>query len=149
MNLKEFIEVKVKNYLKENTENDIWYHGSDHKFTEFEKYKLSGSSSLGIFVTEDRNLAELFGEYIYATRIKIKNPYQMTMDEWDDVRSEHAKDTVFFTKMRESLIKNGYDGILINSRTWKASSGIEFNDGKIAVVFDKNNIEMLDKKFDN
>lgn len=129
-------------HLNENQNKEVWYHGSDFKFNSFENFKSSGPSALGFFATDDINLAEFFGEYVYRVNVDIKNPYKITMDKWDDIRMEHARDTSFFENMRNRLIEKGYDGILIGSRSWKAINNIEFTDGRTVIVFDKNNIEL-------
>lgn len=121
-----------------------WYHGSDHKFTSFGSYKSSGPSALGIFVTDDLNLAELYGDYIYTVRVDIKNPYHITHDQWDDIRGTYAKNTRYFQNMRSALIDDGYDGVYIGDRSWTASNGLTFRDGKIIIVFDKNDIDIVE-----
>ncbi len=52
---------KLSDYINESKSTIKWYHGSDFEFDSFKNYKSSGPSALGIFVTSDINLAELFG----------------------------------------------------------------------------------------
>ena len=143
MELRKFIATTIREYLNESVvEKNNWYHGSDYKFTSFGDFKSNGPSALGIFLTDDRDLAELFGENVYNVSFNIDNPYKITMDTWDKIRASHAKDTIYFENMREKLIEKGFDSILIKSRSWKSSSGIEFKDGNIIVIFDKNKIKI-------
>ena len=140
MKSRKYIATTIREYLNENVSGTKWYHGSDYKFDSFKNYKAKGPSALGIFATDDINLAELFGSYVYTVTFNLKNPHKITMDKWDNIRDRHAKDTQFFENMRNDLIKKGYDGILIASRSWKSSGGIEFNDGNIAVIFNEEDI---------
>lgn len=142
------------NEFKKIFEN--WYHGSDYQFSTFKEYKSSGLSALGIFVTDDKSLAELFGENIYDVNINIKNPKRISMDKWDSIRGKHAKDTAYFENMRNELIAEGYDSLFIKERTWTGSNGIVLKDGNIVVIFDPENItinklekitETMDKQF--
>lgn len=142
MELRKFIATTIREYLNENKSNQIWYHGSDYNFNSFENFKSKGPSALGFFATDDKNLAELFGNNVYVVNFNIKNPYKITMNKWDDIRSKHAKDTQFFENMKKDLIEKGHDGISIASRTWKSSNGVEFNDGNIVIVFNKDNINI-------
>ncbi len=139
---RKFIATTIREYLNENYSNDIWYHGSDYKFTSFGDFKSKGPSALGIFLTDDRGLAELFGENVYKVSFNISNTYKITMDVWDKIRENHAKDTIYFENMRKNLIEKGFDSILIKSRSWKSSSDIEFKDGNIIVIFDKSKIKI-------
>lgn len=127
--------------------NESWYHGSDYQFSTFKEYKSNGPSALGIFVTDDKSLAELFGENIYDVNIKINNPKYISMDKWDSIRSKHAKDTVYFENMRKQLISEGYDSLYIKERVWTASSGITLKDGNIVVIFNPEQITI--NKLDN
>jgi len=139
-----------------NTINQKWFHGSDYKFTTFQNYKSNGPSALGIFVTDDKSLAELFGQNIYDVNISYKNPYKITMNKWDSIREKHARDTEYFINMRNDLITQGYDCIFIKNRTITLPSGNTFKDPNIVVLFDKNQIkinsilnENLDYKYDH
>ncbi len=72
----------IEDFIKEQETNKIWYHGSDHKFDTFENFKSNAPSALGIFVTDDLVLAEIFGDNIYKVNISYSNPYTITMDKW-------------------------------------------------------------------
>lgn len=139
-----YIKTKIEKFINEQKEpNKIWYHGSDYVFDTFEKFQVNGSSALGIFVTDDKILAEIFGNNVYNVNIKYTNPYIISMDKWDYIRDKNAKDTVYFVNMRNNLIKQGYDSIFIKERNWKSSGGITFNDGNIVIVFDKSQISII------
>ena len=105
MELRKFISTTIREYLNESIIGDNkWYHGSDYKFTSFGDFKSNGPSALGIFLTDDIGLAELFGENVYTVSFNTKKPYKITMDTWDKIRGSHAKDTKYFENMREDLI---------------------------------------------
>ena len=132
MNIKNFNE-----FIK-NTQ----YHGSDYKFDSFQKYQSKGPSALGIFVTDDKDLANMFGENIYKVKVSIKNPYYITMDKQDDIRGKHAKDTSYFIKMRNDLIDKGYDSLFVKERFTKISHW-DVRDPNIIAVFNIEDVEIL------
>ncbi len=139
-----YIKTTIERFINEQKEpNKIWYHGSDYVFDTFDKFQAKGSSALGIFVTDDKVLAEMFGSNVYNVNIKYLNPYIISMDKWDSIRDEHAKDTVYFTNMRNNLINKGYDSIFIKERKWQSSGGITFKDGNIVILFEKSQITII------
>jgi len=143
---KKIVIITSQDFLTESfLPNVTWYHGSDYDFSSFEEFKSSGPSALGIFFTDDRTLAELFGPNLYTATLNIKNPYKITMDKWDDIRMKHAKQTEYFQQMRQNLMNKGHDALFIKSRKFVTHKGIEFIDGNIVVVFDKRNIQLENK----
>lgn len=136
---------KIKNlkYLNELVLKETWYHGSDYKFDSFENFQSSGPSALGIFVTDDKSFAEMFGEYVYEVSIRYSKPYKISMDKWFDIRGEHAKDTIYFRNMRNNLISKGYDSLFIKERETKLSDNTTVRDGNIVVLFDKSQIDVI------
>ncbi len=46
--------------------------------------------------------------------------------------------------MRNDLIERGYDAILIESRSFTLSNGIEFKDGEITILFNNDAINIID-----
>ncbi len=143
-NLFEQIINELETLNENNTPNDIWYHGSDYKFDTFENFQSSGPSALGIFVTDDKSFAEMFGENVYTVNIRYSKPYKISMDKWDSIRSEHAKDTTYFKNLRNYLVNKGYDSIIIDERENKFSSGMIIRDGKIVILFDKSQINIVE-----
>lgn len=136
--MKQKIFIIKESFLPEKT----WYHGSDHVFSSFEEFKSSGPSALGIFFTDDIELAKLFGQNVYVATIHVENPYKISMDKWDAIREKYAKQTEYFKQMRQNLINKGHDALFIKERSFITSSGTKFVDGNIIVVFDKKNIEL-------
>jgi hypothetical protein len=143
MELRNYITTTVKKYLTEGKTDKIWYHGSDHSFTSFDNFKSSGPSALGIFVTSDRGLAELFGSNVYNVKITYNNPKTISMDKWDSIRDKHARDTNYFVNWRNELIQKGHDSIFIKGRSWTSSSGVTFTDGDIVILFDKKQLKIV------
>jgi hypothetical protein len=144
MKLRKIIsEILYESLSERSDDSKRWYHGSDFLFGKFQAFKNNGPSALGIFATDDRGLAELFGAHVYQVKFDIKNPYKISMDKWDKIRDKHAKDTSFFESMRTELSKLGYDGVFISERSWTTSSGIEFKDGNIVVIFDPLKINIV------
>jgi len=136
--------------LNESINPPIWYHGSEHKFDKFdsfENFESSGPSALGIFVSDSKDFASFFGEYIYEVNIKSKNPYTISADKWDKIRLKHAKDTAYFKNLKEELQSKGYDSLMVAERNTQFA-GTSVRDPKIIALFDKSQIEMnenLDK----
>lgn len=139
MNIRETLRKRLIEQVDET-----WYHGSDHKFSSFENFKSSGPSALGIFVTDDRGLAEIFGENIYEVEISFSNAKKISMDKWDSIREKHAGNTSYFEAMRQQLVSEGYDCLFIGERSWTSSGGVTFKDGNIVALFDKSQIRIKD-----
>jgi hypothetical protein len=140
--IENFVANTIREYLNEQALNETWYHGSEYKFDSFENFQSSGPSALGIFVTDDKSFAEMFGEYVYEVNIRYSNPYEISYDKWDDIRSKHAKDTNYFRNMRNNLISKGYDCLFIKERE-TTFGGTTFMDGNIVVLFDKSQIDIV------
>lgn len=119
-----------------------WYHGSDSAFTDFEHRGTRGPSALGIFATTDPELAEMFGSNVYEVEINYSNPYTISQDKWDSIRSKYAGNKDYFSTWRQELISAGYDALFIQERNWTASSGHTFRDPKIIAIFDPKGIKM-------
>lgn len=123
----------------ENYTKKIWYHGSDYIFDTFDRYESKGPSALGIFVTDDIGLAELFGNNIYKCIITNNNPYKITMSKWNDIRSNYHNNTDYFKKLRNDLIKKGYDSVYITGERWND----EYTEPNIVVLFNTTNIQIF------
>lgn len=135
------IHTSIHTFLNENKK--IWYHGSDYKFDTFQEYKSNGPSALGIFVTDSKDLAELFGDNLYLVNINYFKPYILKQEEWNDIREEHATDTSYFINMRKNLIDKGYDSIFIKEDEWTSSRGLTFKDPNIVILFEKSQLEIV------
>lgn len=122
--------------------NKKWYHGSDYKFTTFQNFESKGPSALGFFATDDINLAELFGQYVYDVSVNYTNPYKITISKWNSIRDKHARNTDYFINLRNELINKGYDSVFIKGQVSKMSNNVTFKDGDIVIIFDKNNIKV-------
>ncbi len=95
--------------------NDLkWYHGTDATFDEFkENPDARNSSAIGIWATEKEDFAEMFGENTFEVRLEYSNPFEMSFEEWWDIRGDHAGDTEWFKNLRKKLINQGYDALYI------------------------------------
>lgn len=89
----------------------IVYHGSNYNFNEF---KLNNeideshmSHLIGIFFTKDVDIAKSYGSIIYKCYLNIRKPFKISVDNLIKI---DTKDKAI--KMRNSLIKQGYDGII-------------------------------------
>src|SRR5690606_28677249 len=111
----------------------------DSNIKKFELRGTKGSSVMGIWVTDDVGFAEMFGEHVIETKIYVKNPYFITQDKWDDIRSDHATDASYFKKWRDNLIEKGHDALYVKERIQKFA-GHDVRDPNIVCVFDPTTI---------
>lgn len=128
--------------LNETKKDITWYHGSDHTFTKFNNsfLKSQRSSVLGIFATDSKDFAEMFGENIYQVNVTYKNPKVFTHDKWYAIRGN--KNTDYFLNLRNKLISEGYDSILIKESITNLGS-IPVRNPNIVIVFDEKQIEIV------
>jgi hypothetical protein len=102
------------------------YHGTASDFSVFDKLKLGSqtehhaTSKLGFFFAQSPEKASSFatgdGANVMAVKLKIENPYQMTVTEAGQILTEDMA-----RAKREDLQKQGYDGIRIaNGGIWVA-----------------------------
>lgn len=112
-----------------------WYHGTSSDFEEFNEPSGKGSRSLGIWSTDDEELASMFGDHVLEVKLDYKKPYKISADKWNEIRDDHATDTSYFLKWRDKLIADGYDALFVEEDSWTASSGAVFKDPNIVAVF--------------
>jgi len=99
--------------LNENESKQKWYHGTDHEFDVFKNINGEGPSQVGIWSTADKSLAELFGSNVYEVSVSYNNAYKLTIEKWNTLRTEHARDTVWFANWKKQLISKGYDAVFV------------------------------------
>lgn len=120
-----------------------WYHGTDSVFDTFEvRSDAKGPSAVGIWATDGKDLAEMFGEHVYEVELSYKNPYVIDMDEWNGIRTDHAGDTAYFKQWRQQLMDKGYDALFIEENVWTQN----FREPNMVAVFDANQISKTDTK---
>jgi len=144
------IYVSVRRHRIEESDGKIWFHGTNSKFDEFDQNKEGiGPSKMGVWFTDDKDFAGMFGSRIIGARLEIKNPKRLTMDQWDDIRLEHAKDTSYFSSWKERLVAKGYDSIFVEERETTFGSH-KVKDPNLVAVFDVGQIkqELLEKLSD-
>lgn len=120
-----------------------WYHGTSNNFKEFNEPNGNGSRSLGIWVTDDPELASMFGDNVLEVELDYKNPFTITTKKWNDIREKHATDTNYFLKWREQLITDGYDALFIKEDSVTTSSGMVFKDSNQVAVFYARQIRII------
>lgn len=85
MNIKKLNE-EIRRVLRldEMYENTIFYHGSNNKFTSFDKSKIK-ENKLGLCFnfTDDYSIAYQHGNYIIKAHLDLNNP--LTLDKWNDI----------------------------------------------------------------
>jgi len=140
----------IKAYqLFESDTSQVWYHGTDSKFDKFDMSKTkSGPSAFGLWFTDDPELAKIFGQNIFKCKLSYTNPKIITMDEWDEIRGEHAKDTGFFRTWKTKLLSNGYDSLFVKERKIEFA-GHTVRDGNMVALFDQDHADILQESTAN
>lgn len=134
----------LKYKLFENLESKVWYHGTDETFTEFkEPDDMSRPvSKLGIWFTDDMEFSEMFGSKVIKAKLSYSKPCYITTKQWNDIRSEHAKDIYYFSDLREKLIKKGYDAFYIRGEN-DTLGKLLVTTHDVVAVFYKSQIEII------
>lgn len=140
-------------FTKKNssTYNKLLYHGSDAMFNSFNT-KLSGKSfagysmwGAGVYLTDDRALAESFGKHLYTCRVTLNNPY--VIDNSDTAygdTSPYAEEYFELTAGdNEVLARHGYDGIIVKNTTWQCVDTNKVFRVNEYIIFDVSSIEIL------
>ena len=143
--IKEIVKVNPADYYKENVENkQIWYHGTDEKFTDFKEpnEKNRNVSKLGIWFTNDEGFAESFGPIVMKVKLNFTKPYTISLEKWNDIRSEYFDDSIYFIKLREKLIKKGYDSFFVKGQD-DTFAGTKVNTPDVVAVLYKSQIEII------
>ena len=130
--------------LEASKADKIWYHGSDNKFDEFDQNKLGEASrKMGFWFTDDKSFAEMFGTHLIEVKLTCKNPKIMSMDKWDSLRLKHKKQTEPFIELRNKLVKEGFDALLVSKRTNTLFGGHTFVDPNVICVFNVKDITFI------
>jgi len=134
----------------ENGNLEVVYHGTNSEFNIFKKGK-KGYLGAGIYLTDERNIAERYTDYgiVKEVYVDIKNPLTVDSDFPDKqiLRAIYGNDNVYNRRVAKQslatfIVQNsdlkklqemGYDGII-----WKHPSGNEY------MVFNSNQIKNID-----
>ena len=92
----------------------VVYHGTEAEpFEAFDRAMSGkGPSKVGFWFADDAEFSSIYGKNV-EVYLSIKNPKKLTPDEWNDIRTEHAGDSDWFSSWRDGLIDKGYDGISV------------------------------------
>jgi hypothetical protein len=133
-------------YLKlfELFNDENWYHGSDNIFTEFKEPNemTRPTAVLGIWFTKDINFAENFGEHIIKVKLSYNKPYKISLEKWNEMRDNHAKDKIYFNNLRNNLIRKGYDSFYVIGADEKFGK-YTVNTPDVIAIFHKNQIQII------
>lgn len=114
----------------------VVYHGTKYTFSTFDREKSGkGPSKLGFWFTDDPEFAGNFGTTKMACYLNISRPKMLSQSKWNAVRGEHGGDVVFFSAMREKLIQEGYDGIVVKPTEEKLGRFTVRNPGFYAAFY--------------
>ena len=78
------LKTDINENLNEDYKNKIFYHGSNYKFTDFDKSKIK-ENKLGLCFnfTDNYNIAYQYGNNIIKAHLDLNNP--LTLDKWRDI----------------------------------------------------------------
>jgi len=107
----------------------VVYHGTNSAFSEFDAEKGSGFFGTGVYVTEDQNEAEKYGEHLLELYARAENPIDLRGDNKDFDRElakigieapyEKLRTAKEFrdraVKLRADLMAKGYDSARITT----------------------------------
>lgn len=80
--------------LYESFSNDIWYHGSNNKFEEFDLVDNKTYQEIDLpvwFFTRDLNYAKSYGRHIYRVKLDIHNTFDTSLKEHFEIFMEYLK----------------------------------------------------------
>lgn len=123
------------------------YHGTNNPlFTQWDSTRsaeASGhpTSGLGFFMTADKGAAARYGSNLLELHAKINNPYTLT--DADLTSIETPADAA---RMRESLIKKGYDGAVVEA-PGASPYVIAFEPNQIKLTSNENPTSSPDMRF--
>jgi hypothetical protein len=130
----------------ETTNNDgtpkIYYHGTDSNFKSFDSSFIGKTPyahddhGLGFFFSNNKSFVTQFGSNLMEVYLRIENPEYMDYDEY--VKAISMGDSEYPTyngdSLREFLIKDGIDGIIVTG--WNPRT-------EIICVFEPNQIKSI------
>ncbi len=101
------------NLIKKILKEAKVYHGTDTDFHVYDITKSQKMGKFGIWFTEDKEFAEMFGSIVKEANIELNNPKVITAEQWNNIRDEHAKDDNWFNEWKKQLISKGHDGLKV------------------------------------
>lgn len=142
-----------------NSNENIWFHGSNNKFESFELYDNKTYQEIDLpvwFFTKDLDYAKTYGKYIYKVKLNINNTFDTSNKEHfnlfikylhEDGKTDIEIDNILDEQFSRELpywtcndayycaVSNDFDSILIAEEleTDVESIGI-FDEGKIEIV---------------
>jgi hypothetical protein len=116
------------------------YHGTDLDFDGFDITKAQAMGKFGLWFTDDKEFAGMFGGNVKTAQIHLNNPKVITATQWDNIRSKHAKDHVWFANWKEQLIAQGHDSLMIKSKT-ETFAGQQVRNPNIFAIFNQDSIK--------
>jgi hypothetical protein len=130
--------------LNEGKYEEVWYHGTDAEFSEFNEPDnvTKPTSKLGIWFTKDKDYTEMFGKRQITAKLTYNKPYIISYDKWDAMRMSHTKDANWFNNLRQKLISEGYDAFYIAGKVDKFA-GMNVKIPDTIAVFYKNQIQII------
>jgi hypothetical protein len=125
--------------IDENGEPLVVYHGTKNQFNIF-KEKGNGNRVLGYFFTDNKDFSEIYGETkLYF--LNIKNIEIYSGKKFDELNTKENIKNGYWDKEKQKLLKDSYNGILIDRNDFFAGFNIVRKD---FVPFEPNQIKLAD-----
>jgi hypothetical protein len=125
--------------VDENGEPLVVFHGTDKDFNVFSE-KGKGNRVLGYFFTADKDFSENYGETkLYFLNIKKIKKY--VAEKFDYLNTKQNAENGYWDIEKEKLLKDSYNGILIDRNDFFAGINIKRKD---FIAFNPNQIKLAD-----
>ncbi|MFT4154718.1 hypothetical protein [Parafilimonas sp.] len=103
--------------VDENGEPLAVYHGTDANFNEFDKNAgRKWAGKVGFWFTDKPDIAETFGNSIMPSFVSIKNPKEISLEQFNKWRDNYHNNPEFWQNKRDEWIKDGHDGLIVKGR---------------------------------
>ncbi len=133
------VQAKSASPLRIGELGQKFYHGTSSKFEKFDRSfartsSKANPSDLGVWFADDKGYASLHGDRVIEANLNLSNPKKYTSKQWQEIDKKGD-----FKALREELVNQGFDGILVEpseemlgkSKVRNAGLAVAFDEGKI------------------
>ena len=137
--LKRFIKTTIREFIDENVNNKLLYHGSNTPNLSTLKPQTNKYHSIppSIFLTTKKSVAKDYGRYIYKVKVKCNNIREI------DVYGDSFHNYLSFEDKIYSAYDDGYDCVIFKNIMDSKEPNTKVPLSDIYVVFDSNNVDII------
>jgi hypothetical protein len=133
-------------YLLENNNSIIAYHGSDGEFDKFDPKKMGtrtdpGFFGRGAYFVSDKDNAQRWGKHVITAKIKLNNPLTVSsITEFiaktgqQPTGGDKIKYAAEINRITDELITNGFDGVIFNRSNGTTQYVCFFPNSQIQII---------------